>query len=355
MRFGVALPAFAALGVADFRTPAVAGVDWPLIRDVARDAEDWGLDSVWVSDHLYLGVDDVHYECQSVLAALAVSTSRVRLGTIHFGTGFRHPSMVAKSLATIDQISGGRLECMLDPGWREREFRAFGLPWIEDPDRRLAAFREAVEIVLDVWQDVRPNRTGEFYDVHGAPASPPPAQRPHPPLWLGEAVSEAHLDLVVQHADVWNSVPCSPLVLAEKLERLEAACARNGRPAKDIRRTLETQVLLRESSAEIDAWFTENDQRFEEARHLHESRMDDVVAFMRSLDPGISWPPTRETVKDAGLIGTPDEVVAKLREYALLGIDEVICWPIDLPDRRSMRLLADVVMPQMLQLPREAD
>lgn len=350
MRFGLAVPTFAATGVSDFRTPALEAVDWPLIRDVAREAEESGLDSVWVSDHLFLGVDDVHYECQSVLAALAASTHTVRLGTIHFGTGFRHPALIAKSLATIDQISGGRLDCMLDPGWREREFHAFGLPWVNDPERRLAAFREAVEMVLDVWGDRRPDREGEFYAVHGAPASPPPAQSPRPPLWLGEAVSDEHLDLVVELADVWNSVPCSPSVLSQKLARLDAACARRGREPSSIRRTLETQVLVRQRPGDLDEWFTDNDGRFDRVRHLHESRMDDVVTFMRSLDPGIAWPPTRETVTDAFLVGTPEQVIAKVREYAALGIDEIICWLMDLPDRTSMHLLVDEVLPHVRQL-----
>lgn len=347
MKAGLAIPQFAVPGVGDFRTPALESVDWPLMRDLAVEADERGFDSIWVADHLFLGVDDVFYECVATLAGLAAVTDRVRLGTIHFGLGFRYPGVAAKELATIDQISGGRLEVFVDPGWRRREFEAFGVPWIDDPAERLAAFDEALGIILDIWDGTRPQREGSFHRVAGAPPSPPPFQQPHPRIWLGEAVDEVQLDLVARRADVWNSIPATPEVLASKIERVDEACRRVGRDPATLPRTLETQVLIRRGEGEIDRWFSENDSRFEQHRDAHEPRMRDVIEFIQTLDPNASWPPTRDTLETQFLIGTPDHVVQQLRAYKELGISEVIFWCMDIPDRTSMDLLIDEVLPRV--------
>lgn len=347
MKFGLGLPVFALPGVADFRTPAVEQVDWQSIESVALDAENLGYDAVWVGDHLFLGVDDVIYECEAVMAALAAVTKRVRIGPIHFGMGFRSPAVVATSLATIDQISGGRLEFFADAGWRRREFDAFGLPWIEDLGDRVAALEEAIEIVVDIWAGDRPQRQGRFHRVSGAPASPPPAQTPRPRLWLGEAMDDASLRLIAERADVWNSIPASPVLLRRKLAAVDEACRQHGRDPDTLVRSLETQVLIVDQQSEIEGWWEANDRRFEAHRDRLDPRMEDVVAFIRTIDPEVTWPPSRESVEDNFVMGTVDEVIDRFREYRDLGISEVICWFMDIPDRRSMRLLAERVAPAL--------
>jgi alkanesulfonate monooxygenase SsuD/methylene tetrahydromethanopterin reductase-like flavin-dependent oxidoreductase (luciferase family) len=341
MRLGFAVPIFANPGVADFRTPNFEALTWEPVIDAVHEAERLGYDSLWVADHMFLGRDGAILEGWTTLAFLAGATSNIRLGPIHLGDGFRHGPLVAKMVATLDVISGGRFELFIDPGWREREHTAYGFDWEPDRAKRVAHVEATLDVMREMWTSDSPTVRNRHFEIDDAICAPKPVGADGPPVWIGEAFDEATLDLIARRADVWNSMPAGLDVLRDKIARVDQACVERGRDPKTLRKTLETQVLIYEDRAEADALFA----RFDElaSRHPSGAAMTDVIEFVKEGNPHLDGGKSFDQLRDEFLIGTADEVAAKLTAFRELGIDEVICWFMDFPDPRSMRLLATEV------------
>jgi alkanesulfonate monooxygenase SsuD/methylene tetrahydromethanopterin reductase-like flavin-dependent oxidoreductase (luciferase family) len=345
MKFGFALPIFANPGVPDFRTPNFEKLEWKVLAAAVAEAERLGYDSVWVADHMFLGRDGSILEGWTTLSALAGVTTHVRLGTIHLGNGFRHPPLVAKMAATLDVISDGRLEFFVDPGWRAREHVAYGFEWDPDRAKRVARTSEAIELTKRMWTEDVVSYEGEHYRLDEAICEPKPVQPGGPRVWIGEAFDDETLDLIVRHADVWNSMPAGLEVLAEKIERVDDACRARGRDPSSLVKSLETQVLVYDDHAEAERLF----DRFARLRAQFPSgdAMRDVVEFVTEGNPKLAGESSLDDVVDEFLIGTAHDVAVKLNEYARLGIDEVICWFMDFPALDSMARFAKEVAPAM--------
>jgi alkanesulfonate monooxygenase SsuD/methylene tetrahydromethanopterin reductase-like flavin-dependent oxidoreductase (luciferase family) len=345
MRFGFALPIFANPGVPDVRTPNFEELDWDTVEAGVREAERLGYDSVWVADHLFLGRDGAILEGWTTISALAGLTTTMRLGTIHLGNEFRHPALVAKMAATLDVVSRGRLEFFVDPGWREREHVAYGFGWQPDRTTRAERLSEALDLTKRLWTEESVTHEGKHYSLDAAICAPKPVQAGGPRVWIGEAFDEATLDLIVRHADVWNSMPAGPTVLKEKIARVDEACRKRGRDPSTLAKTLETQVLVYDDRSEADRLF----ERFADLRQRFPSgeAMRDVVEFVATTNPNLGTDVSLDDVSEEFLIGTPDEIVAKLDVFEGLGIEEVMCWFMDFPDRTSMTRFAEEIAPQV--------
>ncbi|HLZ08524.1 MAG TPA: LLM class flavin-dependent oxidoreductase, partial [Chloroflexota bacterium] len=216
-RSGVCVPIFASPGNITFRTPAYSHLDARLSLDYAILADDLGYDSLWVADHLQLGKDGAILEGWTTLAALAGATKRTALGTIHLSNVFRHPPHVAKMAATVDQISGGRLIFFFDAGWNSVESEAYGFEFVDAPSR-LSRMREALDVVRRLWTESGAiDHAGAHYHLRGAICEPKPVQKPHPPIWIGEARDDGLVDAAAEVGQGWNSVPVSPAEYGAKL------------------------------------------------------------------------------------------------------------------------------------------
>jgi len=345
LRLGLAVPIFANPGVTDFRTPNFESLDWQQAEAAVIEAEELGFDSFWVADHMFLGRDGAIMEGWTTLAYLAGVTSRMRLGSIHLGNGFRPAPLTAKMIASLDVLSRGRLELFIDPGWRAREHVAYGFPWEPDREVRVAQVAEALDLMREMWSGRPTTHHGRFYDVDGAICAPAPTTGNGPRVWIGEAFDDATLDLVVRYADVWNSMPAGLGVLGEKIARVDGACTAAGRDPSTLVKTLETQVLVYENESELARYLG----RFASlaTKHPTGDAMTDVIDFVTQINPNLDAAADRSRYVDEFVIGTPDEVAAKLNAYADLGIEEVICWFMDLPDRTAMRLLMSDVVPKL--------
>jgi probable F420-dependent oxidoreductase len=168
---------------------------------MARTAEEAGFDSIWVGDH-YLYRDERGergpWQAWALLAGLAAVTSRVRLGPLVACLGFHAPAVLAKTAATVDEISGGRLVLGVGAGWNETEFRAFGLPF----DHRVSRFEEAFEIVRRLLAGERVSFAGRFFATEDAVLVPAPRRRG--PLMVG-GNGPRLLAAALPHADAWNT------------------------------------------------------------------------------------------------------------------------------------------------------
>jgi alkanesulfonate monooxygenase SsuD/methylene tetrahydromethanopterin reductase-like flavin-dependent oxidoreductase (luciferase family) len=339
LRIGVCVPVFANPGAAFFRTPNWTALEPAAAVASAVEAERLGYDSIWVADHLMHGFDDAILEGWTTLAVIAGRTSRIKLGTIHLAQPFRAPAIAAKMAATLDALSSGRLILFYDCGWQEAEVRAFGLDWPAE-EERIARMDEGLRLMKALWSAEKPlDFRGRYFSTDGAMCRPVPLQRPRPPIWLGEARHAAWLDAIVQHADGWNSTPASLQRLNEKLDALRAACDRAGRDMADLELSLEIQVLLAPTEADVKR--SARDIASLPASKRGSVRHDVVAALAAEDDRPLS-----ETVDD-WLVGTPEAVISQIREYVGLGISHFMLWFLDFPSLAGMRLFAECVAPAL--------
>src|SRR5579864_1606269 len=190
IQFGYCVPIFAWPGGELFRTPNYAELDTATTMATAQAADQLGYDSLWVADHLMLGKDEAILEGWTTLSALAGSTRRARLGIIHQAQFFRHPSVMAKMIATLDQISSGRFIYFADTGTRASEHHAYGLHYPARMEDRVPELLEGLELQLALWQTHKAKPLtfkGNHYQVEAAVCTPAPVTQPHPPIWFGEA------------------------------------------------------------------------------------------------------------------------------------------------------------------------
>jgi probable F420-dependent oxidoreductase len=233
---------------------------WSDLMEFAGVAEDAGLDSLWVPDHLLFREDDGStsgmWESWSLLSALAAVTRRVELGTFVTCTGFRNPALLAKMADTVEEISGGRLVLGLGAGWHEPEYRAFGYPF----DHRTDRFAEALQIVSGLLRNGHVDFVGEYYQARECELRPR-GPRPHgPPLMIGASDAKPRmLELTVRHGDGWNtwldSTGNTVAGLLPLLARVDAACNTAGRDPATLERSAAVFVEVgpHEPSAMIQA------------------------------------------------------------------------------------------------------
>ena len=195
-----------------------------------------GFDSVWDCDHLNQTSQPTapYFEGWTLLAALAVHTTRIRIGVLVSCNTFRHPGLLAQQAVTVDHVSNGRLELGMGAGYAEGEHSRFGIPLPAPGDRR-RAFHEAVQIVDSLLRNPSTTFSGRYYQLDGAYVHPAPVQRPRPPLTIG-AHQTRMLRICAEYADSWNSSG-SIAEMRERGEILDGHCADIGRDAGEIRRS----------------------------------------------------------------------------------------------------------------------
>ena len=262
-------------------------VPWPEYVAMAKAAEDVGFDTIWLGDHLLYRYPDGStrgpWEVWTSLAAIAASTTRIKLGPLVAATAFHSPPMLAKMAATVDEISGGRLILGLGAGWNDTEFRAFGFPF----DHRVSRFDEAFTIIRTLLREGAIDFDGEFFQARDCVLKPAP--RPGgPPLMVG-SIGPRMLEITLPHVDQWNvwyrQTRNSAAGLAPLLREVDEACRKVGRDPAEVERTAAVLVRLAGGAGRI---------------------MGDTTSA--------EIPP---------LEGTPAQVAAGLREYAALGVAEV--------------------------------
>ena len=301
------------------------GVSWEDWLALAKACEAHGVPALFRSDH-YLNLGDNpergSLDAWATISALAAVTTKLRLGTLVSPATFRHPSELAKVVATADHVSGGRVELGLGAGWHEREHRAYGFPF--PPVReRMDRLAEQLEIVHGSWTEPSFSFSGRFYELEALDAQPRPCQAPHPPLIMGGGARPRGAALAARWADEYNTPFASLEDVRSRKAAVDAACAEAGREA--IPFSLMTGFLtgldreeLREKAAALAFAMGEPD---------------------RDVDAWLASPP------DEWIVGTLDEVVVRLEALRDAGVSRVMLQHLLHTDLETVELVGRKLAP----------
>ncbi len=261
-------------------------------------------------------------ECWTTLSALAAESERIRLIPLVLANGYRHPAMLARMAATLDVISGGRLELGIGAGGDETDHRTSGLPF--PPTRvRVEMLEEAVSLITTLWSGRRVSFEGRHYRLDGAVCDPVPVQRPRPPVLIGGHGERYLLRALARHGDIANMRFDMDLEQHDRVRRIiEEHCREASRDPAEIDVSHNATVIVGEHPADVD----------DRLRREADRRGVSVDRYRASLGNAI--------------IGTPEQCTAQLRQYVDAGISYLFLLfpqPIDL---RDLQLFAARVMPQ---------
>jgi len=326
MRFGIFVPQ-------GWRHDLV-GIDpaeqWQAMNGVAQHADAGQWESIWVYDHFHtvpVPSDQATHEAWSLMAAFAASTSRVRLGQMCTCMSYRDPAYLAKVATTVDIVSGGRVEMGIGAGWYQHEWEAYGYGFPRAGER-LARLDEGVQIMKQAWETGTATFHGEHYDVDGALFYPQPLQKPGIPIWIAGGGEKVTLRIAAQYADYTNFAG-NPTDFAAKSELLRQHCADVGTSFDAIVRSANYNTVIGATTDEVDARLDAI-----EARVLPYLGPDETTKFMSEYRSGT-----------AVAVGTPDQVIERLRELADLGLGYAIHYfPEAAYDRSGIELFEREVM-----------
>ena len=327
MRFGLFIPQGWRLDLAGIEPSD----HWATMLDVARAAEAGPFESIWVYDHFHTRpapTQEATHEAWTLMAALGVATERVRLGQMCTCMGYRNPAYLAKVAATIDVITGGRVEMGIGAGWYEHEWRAYGYGF-PSAGERLGQLDEGVQIMRQLWTTGTATLNGRHYQVDGAIGRPLPLQEGGIPLWIAGGGEKKTLRIAARYASYTNFDAIAG-VFQRKSEVLAAHCRDVGTDFGAIVRSANFNVVIGETEKDVAgklAWIRSHYQPHIPADALESS--------MNNLASG-------------PLAGTPEQVVERLTDARGWGMTYAIAYfPEVAYDRSGLDLFVKQVVPAM--------
>ncbi len=291
---------------------------WQEARGVALELDQLGFHSAWVCDHMY-GVPAPNLpilEAWTELAAVAAITSRVELGTLVTPPFFRNPAILAKQIATLDQISGGRAIVGLGAGWFEAEFTGTGSAF-PPLGERMKALEETAILLRRLFSEERVTFTGRHFRVSDAWCEPKPLRRT--PILIGGAGEKVLLRIAAEHADIWNNLAVFQSQLGAKIEVLRRRCDEVKRDIAEIRISQQCVVVIEETEARAA-------ESLEKAKKVYGGHMGAALA-------------------EHGIWGTPERVIDGIERHRKLGCGLLVIEFFGRDTRVPARLFAERVLP----------
>ncbi|HEX7737626.1 MAG TPA: TIGR03560 family F420-dependent LLM class oxidoreductase [Ktedonobacteraceae bacterium] len=305
------------------------GLSWPHWKRLVAEVEDLGFAGLFRSDHFTNGnpPDKDSLEMIVSLTYLADHTSKVHFGPLVAPASFRHPTLLARQAAALDDLSDGRMILGLGAGWQEREHRLFGHE-LGDIPTRMQRLEEALEVVTRLLNSDEPvSYQGRFFQLDGATLLPRPQRPGGPRIMIGGNGVRRTLPLVARYAHIWNCMALTPESFRERSAQLDTLLAAAGRQPGDVRRTLMMMLWFGRDGAEL------------------EKRLS-----WRQRDPQLAALPLEQAVERVNsgerpaLAGNAEQLRARIQEYSDAGVEELMLQWLDLDDMDSLRAFAKSVI-----------
>jgi len=292
------------------------------LRQVWRLADRSGFHWVSIWDHFYPAMlvpgdaTGTCFEAVSIMTALAAETKHVRVGSLVYCMAYRHPAVLANAMVTVDHVSGGRMELGLGAGWSQLEFDAYGIPFLPIKDR-LDQLEEGVQIIRGLLTQPTTTFKGKHYTLTEARCDPKPLQA-QPRIWLGGMGEKRLLRMVAKYADGWNTPFIGPEVYAQKNRVLDEWCVKERREPRAITRTVNLGLAIAPNEAA--------------AQRKREGLQQQFGSALSFLEPGM-------------LIGTPQQVIDRIGQYAQAGAEWIILALRAPFDMEGLQVFIDAVLP----------
>jgi alkanesulfonate monooxygenase SsuD/methylene tetrahydromethanopterin reductase-like flavin-dependent oxidoreductase (luciferase family) len=305
------------------------GLTWDRWLRFADACERLGLEGLFTSDHYYSVVDAPgrgSNDAWTILAGLAARTQRLRFGTLVSPATFRHPTVLAKVATTVDHISNGRVEIGMGSGWWAEEHRTHGFPFLTASER-FELFEEQVEIVHGLLTKERYSFESPHYAIEDCEFLHKPVQRPHPPLILGGRKAGPRMQhLVARYGDEFNTVGGTPDEVRDRFGRIRDGLDAEGRDQTEVTTSFMTWYFVGETE------------------HGWRSRVERA----RANDPSAGSPDEylADLQRDC-ILGTPQQAIERLAEYAAVGVQRVFLNHELFDDLEMLELLATQVLPEV--------
>lgn len=305
------------------------GLSWPHWKRLVAEVEDLGFAGLFRSDHFTNAnpPDKDSLEMIVSLAYLADHTRNAHFGPLVAPVSFRHPTLLARQAAALDDLSGGRMILGLGAGWQEREHRLFGHE-LGDIPTRMQRLEEALEVVTRLLNSAEPvSYQGRFFQLDGATLLPHPQRPGGPRIMIGGNGIKRTLPLAARYAHVWNGIALSPEDFRARSVQLDTLLSAAGRQPGDVRRTLMLMPWFGRDEAELErrlSWRQHDPQ-------LADLPLAQAVARINSGERG-------------GLAGSAEQVRARIQEYSAAGVEELMLQWLDLDDMDGLRALAKGVI-----------
>ncbi len=284
-----------------------------------------GYDSAWLFDHFLPITGDRTGPCLegwTLLSALGAQTHHVHIGCLVTGVIYRHPAVLARMGATLDVVTGGRLELGIGAGWFEAEARAYGLPFPATGER-LAQLDEAVQIIRGLWTQEHTDFAGRHFTLAQARCEPKPVQKPAPAIWVGGQGERVTLRIVAERADGWDMDMAPLAVYDHKLQVLAEHCSRAGRDPATVRKMIHFSGAF---------------------------AADERQARQRAEALAREWNTSVDELRGRVLLGTPRQAADQLQAYVERGVEHFVlsvATPYDLSMvERFVHEVAPLVQPR---------
>lgn len=319
------------------------GLNYDDVRNIAVECENLGFHSLWFYDHLLpisTNRSEPILDCLTTLAAIATNTKTLRLGTLVLCNSYRHPSILAKMGATLDVISNGRLEFGIGAGWKEDEYKAYGIPF-PSASIRIGQLKEAVQIIKEMWTAEKTTFKGKYYSLTDAICEPKPLQKPTPPIWIGGKGEKLMLKVVAKLADGCNFLQVTPGEYKHKLDVLRKYTDSYGRDPNKFQKSFTATILLANETDEVEKL-----ARSYVKSQVSYGKISTAIRHPRKALAFANEFLRRKTTR-FGIIGTPEQCIDQIEKYVELGVTYFIFEFPSLPDLSALKLFAQYVMPML--------
>jgi len=305
------------------------GLNWTHWKRIVAEVEQLGFRGLFVSDHLAMQDPPAQDSLELIVALtyLADHSERLHFGAMVSPLSIRDPVLLARQAMALDELSNGRMILGVGAGWNEAEHTMFGYN-LGDMATRMRRFEEGLDVITRLLRDEEPTSyTGQFFQLHNAQLLPRPPRRGSLPILIGGTGPRRTLPLVARYADIWDAGFLAPDVFRERSALLDQLLQATGRKPGDVKRSVTVPVVCGRSTTELE-------QRARGVRRWSPFADMPLEQLLEQLPAMLS-----------AIVGTPETVVARMRDYAAAGVDELVIQWCGVDDIDGLNVLADEVLP----------